>query len=165
MKADGSPYHHSMSERNRNLQQFYSILARLEEKLGAPRTLANCSGRLPWPRRGIYFFREIGEHRSDSGIGPRIVRVGTHALADGSGTKLWTRLSQHRGQYESGGGNHRGSIFRLIVGTALINQHGYKCRTWGEGNSGTREIRAGEIVLECAVSEVIRAMPFLWLAI
>ena len=34
---------------------------------------------------------EDGEVRSDSG-------TGTHALTEGSGTKLWTRLSQHRGQ-------------------------------------------------------------------
>ena len=41
---------------------------------------------------------EDGEVRSDSGTGPRIVRVGTHALTEGSGTKLRTRLSQHHGQ-------------------------------------------------------------------
>jgi hypothetical protein len=52
----------------------------------------------------VYFFMEEGETRSDSGIGARIVRVGTHALKEGSGTKLWTRLSQHRGQEKSGGG-------------------------------------------------------------
>jgi hypothetical protein len=50
-----------------------------------------------------------------------IVRVGTHALETGSQTTLWKRLSQHRGQARSGSGNHRGSIFRLIVGTALIH--------------------------------------------
>jgi hypothetical protein len=55
----------------------------------------------------VYFFREAGETRCDSGNGPRIVRVGTHALKAGSSTKLWTRLSQHRGK-SAGGGNHRG---------------------------------------------------------
>ena len=31
-----------------------------------------------WPQRGVYFFMEDGEERSDSGSGLRIVRVGTH---------------------------------------------------------------------------------------
>jgi hypothetical protein len=32
-----------------------------------------------WLQRGVYFFMEGGEHRTDSGEGLRIVRVGTHA--------------------------------------------------------------------------------------
>ena len=59
------------------------------------------------------------EDRSDTGSGPRIIRVGTHALKTGSRTTLWTRLSQHKGQPGSGGGNHRGLIFRLIGGRAV----------------------------------------------
>ncbi len=120
--------------------------------------------RHPWPQRGIYFFFERGEVRADSGAGPRVVRVGTHALKAGSGTTLWTRLSQHRGQ-NTGSGNHRGSIFRLIVGTALIQQHGYDIPTWGQKNSAPREIRSKEVHLENAVSEVIRSMPFVWLPV
>jgi hypothetical protein len=72
--------------------------------IGGPRKLTDCSGRFAWPRRGVYFFREAGEDRTDTGKGPRVVRVGTHALKTGSGTKLWTRLSQHRGP-NTGGGN------------------------------------------------------------
>src|SRR5262245_17760472 len=108
------------NERGDHLIRFYSILDKLERNIGGACKLADCSGRMPWPRRGIYFFRESGESRSDTGKGPRIVRVGTHGLKAGSGTKLWTRLSQHKGQPSTGGGNHRGSIFRLIVGAALL---------------------------------------------
>ena len=79
-----------------DLQRFYAAIHSLEKKLGGARTLAGSTGRMKWPRRGVYFFMENGELRSDSGTGPRIVRVGTHALNAGSGTKLWTRLSQHR---------------------------------------------------------------------
>ena len=82
--------------------------------------LRACHGRMPWPRRGVYFFFEEGEVRSDSGSGPRVVRVGTHALTDRSKTTLWNRLAQHRGVARSGGGNHRGSVFRLLVGQALL---------------------------------------------
>lgn len=162
-----SPDHHSRmrDERLQGLQQFYSIMSRLEEKLGGTQSLENCSGRIRWPRRGVYYFYECGENRSDSGAGPRVVRVGTHALGAGSRTKLWTRLSQHRGQVRSGGGNHRGSIFRLVVGTALIKQGRQACETWGVGNTAPREVRDGELALECDVSNVIRAMRFLWLAV
>jgi hypothetical protein len=78
---------------------------------------------------------------------------------------LWTRLSQHRGQTQSGGGNHRGSIFRLIIGTALVARDGHACPTWSVGNSATSEIKAGEIALERKVSSFIGAMPFLWISI
>jgi hypothetical protein len=148
-----------------HLHAFYATLDNLEKRLGGARTLSQCTGRQNWPHRGVYFFRELGENRSDSGVGPRIVRVGTHALATRSRTTLWTRLSQHRGQARSGGGNHRGSIFRLIVGAALIAKHGYDCPTWGQGNTATADVRASEAHLEREVSEVIGTMPFLWVAI
>ena len=92
------------------------------------------------------------------------MRVGTHALKPGSGTSLWNRLSQHRGQVRSGGGNHRGSIFRLIVGTALIARHGYEFPTWDDrASAASSDIRAGEAALEREVSKTIGAMRFLWL--
>lgn len=118
------------TERREHLIRFYSILDRLDHKLGGAHTLAGCSGRMIWPQRGLYFFREPGESRSDTGEGPRIVRVGTHALKTGSGTNLWTRLGQHKGQLITGGGNHRGSIFRLIVGAALVSRDGLVFPTW-----------------------------------
>jgi hypothetical protein len=108
---------------------------------------------------------EDGEERSDSGQGPRIVRVGTHALKAGSTTTLWKRLSQHKGQENSGGGNHRGSIFRLIVGTALNPVEAPICATWGEGNTAGKSVRAAEATLEAKVSDIIRRMPFVWLPV
>ena len=152
-------------DRIRHLIRFYSILDVLEKNIGGARKLAECSGRIMWPRRGVYFFRETGEHRSDSGAGPRIVRVGTHALREGGSTRLWTRLSQHKGQKSTGGGNHRGSIFRLIVGTSLIGLRGYDYPTWADKNTAATEIRADEQALEREVSNIIGSMPFLWIAI
>jgi hypothetical protein len=154
-----------MNERRTHLVRFYSLLDRLEEGIGGARTLAECSGRMKWPGRGVYFFRECGENRSDTGKGPRVVRVGTHALKAGSGTKLWTRLSQHRGRSGTGSGNHRGSIFRLLVGAAMSNRDGHKFPTWGKGSTASRDVRAGERALECEVSRVIGNMLFLWLSL
>jgi hypothetical protein len=152
-------------ERLQDLVSFYSLLDRLEQVIGGARSLGECRGRMHWPARGVYFFREAGEMRSDTGTGPRIVRVGTHALKAGGSTTLWGRLSTHRGQVRSGGGNHRGSIFRLIVGTALIGREGHEFATWGEGSSAAKDIRTAEVELESAVSQVICKMPFLWLCI
>ena len=153
------------NERREHLISFYSILDRLEKESGGARKLSDCSGRMDWPKRGVYFFRESDEDRVDTGTGPRIVRVGTHALKVGSSTRLWTRLSQHRGQPSTGGGNHRGSIFRLIVGTALASREGFESPTWGDGSTANREVRDSEYDLECKVSKVIGDMTFLWLSI
>ena len=154
------------SSRLDDLRRFHDLLGALEERSGGARSLRECSGRMSWPMRGVYFFREPGEVRTGSGTGPRIVRVGTHALKAGSRTSLWGRLKQHQGVRRSGGGNHRGSIFRLIVGAALIRRDGIECPTWGTSrNAAPREVRARELDLERAVSEVIGAMPFLWLPI
>ena len=117
-----------------------------------------------WPERGVYFFHEHGENRTDSGSGLRVVRVGTHALKDNSKATLWKRLGQHRGNLD-GKGNHRGSIFRLIVGTAVMNMEDDSLPTWGQGSSAPADIRAQEQPLEKRVSKIVGAMPFLWLAV
>ena len=72
------------------------------------------SGR--WPQALAKLPRRDGlETRSGTGAGPRVVRIGTHGLKNGSRSTLWGRLSQHRGSSRSGLGNHRGSSFRLLV--------------------------------------------------
>jgi hypothetical protein len=144
-----------------DLKRFFDILGVLNERLGGARLLCECSGKLSWPQRGVYFFMEDGEVRSQCGMGPRIVRVGTHALTPGSRTTLWQRLSNHRGSRRSGGGNHRGSIFRLIIGTALIDREGHRCPTWDDRRSSApAEVRARELALEREVSKTIGAMRF-----
>ncbi|MXZ92179.1 MAG: hypothetical protein F4W95_13410 [Chloroflexi bacterium] len=154
-----------MSDRRAyHLAQFYELLDRLEDELCGARRLSECDGKMGWPRRGVYFFRESGENRSDSGDGPRVVRVGTHALKAGGKATLWNRLSQHRGTVKSGGGNHGGSIFRSITGAALMQRDGWDCSTWGHGSNAPKAVREAEHPLEQAVSAVIRDMPFLWLA-
>ena len=150
----------------RDLTRFHAILDRLEQGVGGARRLSSSDGRMDWPTRGVYFFFEPGEVRTDSGDGPRVVRVGTHALTTRSRTTRWNRLSNHRGTSGTGGGNHRGSIFRLLVGTALMHRDpSCAVDTWGQGNSAAGPVRDAERALERRVSGVIGAMPLLWLRI
>ena len=156
--------------------RFYDLLDCLEDRVGGTRVLTECNGKMNWPQRGVYFFFESGESRAGSGAGCRVVRIGTHALKLGSPSTLWTRLSQHRGPTRSGGGNHRGSIFRLLVGDALARRGDLpRPKSWGCGsNFGVAAKRFGldnatikqdEARLELRVSKRIGAMPFLWLNI
>ncbi|HVY91016.1 MAG TPA: peroxide stress protein YaaA [Hyphomonadaceae bacterium] len=117
-----------------------------------------------WPRHGVYFFFEPGESRSGSGSGHRVVRVGTHALKVGSGSTLWGRLAQHRGAIS--GGNHRGSVFRQLVGLAIANRHPeLHVSTWGSGTSAPPQVTEQERELEARVSAVLAKMQVLWLAV
>jgi hypothetical protein len=150
-----------ITERRRDLLEFYSLLDMLEKNIGDAQ-LAACSGRTGWPKSDIYFFRGFGESRSDTGDGLRIVRVGTHALKTQARTTLWTRLSQHKDQPTSGG-NHRGSIFRLLVGAALICCGEHHFSAWGIGDTAKKDAGDGECAMECEVAKVIGEMPFLWL--
>lgn len=151
--------------RREHLARFYGLLDELNAKVGGLRILGQCDGYQGWPSRGVYFFFESGQMRTDSGEGHRVVRVGTHALKAGSATSLWNRLSQHRGVRSSGGGNHRGSIFRLIVGAAIARRDRLDFPTWGKGSSAPRAIRDQEVALERKVSQVIGDMSFLWLPV
>lgn len=153
-----------MTSRLADLHRFYELMAELDTRTRGKRLLQDCHGRMDWPQRGVYFFFEDEEMRTHSRNESRVVRIGTHALKSGSRTTLWKRLSQHKGVARSGGGNHRGSIFRLIVGTALLDRDGLKSESWDNRQpTAPREMRLAEQPIEQTVSGVIGAMPFLWL--
>lgn len=152
---------------NSNLDRFYTLLARLAEAPGQGRPLRELSARSSLPERGVYFFREPGEHRAANPNASRVVRVGTHAVSSGSKSTLYKRLKTHLGT-KSSGGNHRGSIFRLHVGTALLARNGTSLPTWGIGSSAPLALRSSESArfaeeaCEKRVSEYIGAMSVLW---
>lgn len=152
-----------------DLNRLYGILEELRARVGGYRYLRDCDKRTGWPDQGVYFFFDPGELR-ENGTQLRVVRVGTRAVSEGSRTTLWHRLSQHRGNMSgshAGGGNHRGSIFRLHVGTALLNRDGYTDelrKLWLRLHVSPKE-RHPEYPLEKDVSDNIRAMPFLWVAV
>ena len=151
-------------------RRFYALLSHISERTGGCRCLATCDGRMDWPRRCVYFFFEAGEPRSDPRFGLRVVRIGTHALKPASRTTLWNRLSQHRGSSRSGLADHRGSIFRLIVGAALAHRSDASLpSSWGVGSharAAARKlvrdratVKREEADLKLRVSEYICQMP------
>ena len=144
-----------------DLDRFYVLLARLAEAPGQGRPLRELPKRATLPNRGVYFFHEPGEYRAATSEVPRVVRVGTHAVSAGSKSTLHGRLKQHLGT-RTGGGHHRGSIFRRHVGDALLAREGISLPTWGVGDSAPSSIRAAEATHERRVSDHIAAMPVLW---
>ena len=153
-------------QRPSDISAFYRLLEDLEDRMGGRRRLGDCHGRMPWPERGVYFFFEPGENRMSPENSSRVVRVGTHALKAGSRTTIWKRLSQHRGTANPYGGNHRGSIFRLLVGQALMHRNtSLECSSWGRGSNAPRKVRQGENPLEQKVSDFLGKMTLVALPI
>ncbi|XVQ09462.1 hypothetical protein ACQP1W_44205 [Spirillospora sp. CA-255316] len=155
------------TERRADTDRFYALLDELSERVGGPRRLRDCSQATGWPRYGVEFFLEDGQFRV-GGDGPRVVRVGGHALRADSRTTFWSRLARHRGPVNganAGVGDHRRSAFRHHVGTALLG-----AGRWPDGVSESwyrKKVsplqRGAEHRLERSVSERIAAMPLLWL--
>lgn len=151
------------------ITNFYSALKTLYVAQEGGRRLVDCSGKLLWPHRGVYFFLDDAEeaqfHGRKFGM-PRVARVGTHAVSAGSKSTLWHRLSTHRGTFD-GLGSHRSSIFRLHVGRAHMSStsNSEKIDTWGMGQSAPKKVRETEVELERRVSRLIGSMRVLWVSI
>ena len=163
-----------MTDRLSDTIRFYELLDSLAMRVGGTKYLQSCYSGMGWPQRGVYFFYESGEDRASTDARQRVVRVGTHGLKNGSQSTLWGRLSQHRGSPRSGRGNHRGSVFRLLVGIALAKRNDIPLpESWGvAGSAGEAarrlnvdraSINRAEADIETLVSEYIGQMPFLWL--
>lgn len=157
------------SENARLLQidRFYALLARVAAlNTVTSRKLSQQTATSVRYERGIYFFFEDGEMRMTAPFQHRVVRIGTHAVSEGSKATLWNRLRTHRGGGD-GLGNHRGSIFRLHVGESIIRRGELEpiFPTWGNGQSAPADVRSAEEEIELAVSEHIGDMEVAWLEV
>ncbi len=157
-------YYTEHKDRIEDLDKFYSLMRKLSDGLKGGMKLKDASGNKGWPEKGVYYFFENEEFRKTEPFESRVVRVGTHAVTEGSSSSLWNRLRTHRGANDLGG-NHRGSIFRLHVGKSLIKKENLDYPSWGVGQTATKEIKEKEKPLEAKVSEVIGNMKILWLQI
>jgi hypothetical protein len=110
------------------------------------------------PKRGVYIFLDRREPNF-LGAQPRIVRIGTHAVSLGSKATLRGRLRNHLGPANEIG-NHRGSIFRLHVGRAMLEANTGLDRlpSWGEGQDASPHIKAAESGHELAVSRYLQEL-------
>jgi hypothetical protein len=73
------------SERLGHLIRFYSIIEKLESNIGGAKKLTDCSGRMSWPKRGVYFFREPWNARPQVWFGNEA--VGTSFSAQGAASE------------------------------------------------------------------------------
>ena len=152
------------SVRETDTARFYALLGELDHQLGGPRRLCCCTASSGWPLNGVYFYFEEGENRA-AGQGPRVVRVGTHALKaeNPSAATLWRRLAQHRGRQpgDPGGPRRSHSVFRRHVGTAIIRREGLGDEVLSDWYHYCHQPLEEQI--EMAVSRYVGVMPFLWL--
>ncbi|MYF79537.1 MAG: hypothetical protein F4180_06700 [Chloroflexi bacterium] len=132
-----------MVDRAKDIERFYSLLTRLEDRVGGKIVLDDCDGHEKWPQ-GVYFFFERGELRRGTPTDLRVVYVGTHGTNFGSPSTLWWRLTQHKNDVGR-------SSLRDHLAMALRN------RSCANGNSYSRHNH------QTCVSRYVDQMPLLWL--
>lgn len=151
-------------EKQKDVEEFYRLMEVLRNKIGY-HYLSGCDGDMGWPDNGVYFFFDNNEKRNNPSE-LRVVRVGTHGVSEGSKSTLWKRLRQHRGSKDGASGNHRGSVFRKLVGRSLIKRHNYtNCLSWTKKRISDENEHPNERFLEREVSKCIHNLPFLWIEV
>ena len=151
-----------------------SFLTALQHGSAAPGSYKTAAPGWIGHRAGCISSMRVAKPGPAQAAGTGSYGSGTHGLTDGSRSTLWGRLSQHRGSARSGRGNHRGSIFRLLVGIALAKRINIQLpESWGVAGSVGEAVRRlnvdrvtineAEAGIETSVSEYIVRMPFLWL--
>lgn len=148
------------SERLETLDRLYDLFDLYENKMGGIIQFKELGNDKFIPKRGVYVFFSENEKRLFSTNRNRIVRVGTHAVSQGSKSTLYNRLKTHKGNSNLDG-NHRSSIFRLHVGNALMNKLNITCDSWGKDFPSTEVLKKQELDIEKEVSKYIGEMPVL----
>ena len=72
-----------MTDHRQHLDRFYDLLSILQGGMGGTRRLCDCTGKMPWPERGVYFFFEAGELRADDAVFRLETRSDDSPQADG----------------------------------------------------------------------------------
>lgn len=149
-----------MNESTKNdLNKFFRIIKRFKNA-GLILDVGKEINSKNTPLKGLYLFFDDKEYRPFPQNFPRICRIGTHGVSKGSKATLWQRIKNHKGNLDKTG-NHRGSIFRLHIGTSIINKHKIICPTWGKGQISDKIIENAERKIEIQVSDYISALKIL----
>lgn len=144
--------------RKRDLDTLYGLLEDYEERAGRRIALSELSRKL-LPQGGCCLYWDPEEKRQET-FKQRIVRVECYPPEDDN---MLSQLLKHRGTIAGtykGGGNHRQSLLRHHIGTALINKNQESYDTW-EGDQANAAIRKKEHPLETMVSRVSSQMQVL----
>jgi len=133
------------------INTFYSLLEILDKKF-PKRTLSELN-KSNLPIKGVYFFFDTEQTRSKSKE-LKVIRIGTHAARANSKTTLYNRLKQHKGT-NKGYGNHRGSVFRELVGFCFINNQFPEVSSWGQKNKKTNSEKQVENTVSSYLSNLL----------
>ncbi len=146
----------AIARRIRDLRKLYALIE--EARLRGDTFRLGDLSQKKLPLRGVYIFLDPSE-RNFIDDGPRIVRVGTHAVSSGSKSTLKARLRNHLGTLE-GSGSNRGSIFRLHVGRAMLVSDGqeHQLPSWGMGQDAPQHTRDTEQLHELRVSSYLKSL-------
>ena len=143
--------------RQNNINIFYNLLDEVIKKF--PKRTLNTISNSNLPEKGAYFFFEENEFRQDSSS-QRVVRVGTHAAIANSKATLYERLKNHKGSSDLTG-NHRGSVFRKLIGYSFLYKDGLNFPHWGDkSKKNDKDIKLCEKPLEKKVSIYLHSLPF-----
>lgn len=130
------------------LAQFYKVMEKLSRKRPLKRLKDLVEGDMP--EAGVYLFFDEHESRLKDLGKLRVVRVGTHGVANGSKASLRNRMRTHFGTV-AGDGNHRSSVFRLHTGRSMIN-----AKVVGDVSSwGTARVEKSTLLAEREVEQAV----------
>jgi hypothetical protein len=145
------------SNRQQNINIFYDLLDEVIKKF--PKRNLDTISKSNLPEKGVYFFFEQNETRQDSNF-DRVVRIGTHAAIANSNATLYDRLYNHKGSKDLTG-NHRGSVFRKLIGYSLLYNDRLKYPYWGDkSKKSDKLITSSEKPLEQIVSTYLHTLTF-----
>jgi hypothetical protein len=145
------------TDRQHDIDKFYDLLEKVVMKF--PKRSLNTISKNKLPEKGVYFFFEPNEVRQNKNF-DRVVRIGTHAAIAYSNATLYKRLYNHKGSKDLTG-NHRGSVFRKLIGYSLINKNNLNYPHWGDkSKKGDKSVKASEKDLEKIVSLYLGTLTF-----
>ncbi len=154
--------------RLKDRRRFYALMDALCRRCGGMQFRRNARDRMSRFERGVCFFFDPSERRTDSGNGPRVVHIGTQAPTDPSGSALGTGFRQHRGTFESSqpdAGNGPHFAFGQHVGAAMVARKTEvpgAIASWGQESRG---LERREHLLEPGAGMYIGELPYLWLRV